>query len=286
MQTCGFRSGSNRAASLGAKDTACKFPPLRLNFPKGAAATTPFAGLDKIKLVTHCGRLGDTDAVFVNRVRLEYLLYRVFERISPTSLRVRAVDVTYADTDRGGKRSTHPGFLIEPEAALAARLALRKVDVEAIGHDELEPDQASRVEMFEYLAGNTDFSMTLGPPHDKCCHNIVPLAASDGRVLPVPYDFDATGIVGAPYARPSDRLSIRSVRRRLWRGYCRDPQHLQTSARIFRDAQTDIYALFRQDARLDAQTIEKTTAYLDEFYAVLGDSAAFDRLITSRCLAP
>src|SRR5262249_36610029 len=178
-------------------------------------------------------------------------MYRVFARISPTSLRVREAAITYVDSDHGNKRNTHVGFLIEPESMLAARLGLQQADVESIDRGRLEPVQTSRVEMFEFLAGNTDFSMTFGPPHGKCCHNIVPLIASDGQVLPVPYDFDATGVVGAPYARPDARLGIGSIHKRLWRGYCRSATYLETSAGVFRDARADIYALFRDDPRLD-----------------------------------
>src|SRR4026209_1262531 len=32
----------------------CAFPPLRLDLPKNKVAGTPFAGQDKLKLVTHC----------------------------------------------------------------------------------------------------------------------------------------------------------------------------------------------------------------------------------------
>ena len=43
----------------------CHFPPLRLNFKKGAVAGTVFEGQDKLKLVTHCdlSRYAETDVV-------------------------------------------------------------------------------------------------------------------------------------------------------------------------------------------------------------------------------
>ena len=250
-------------------DAACKFPPLRLNFPKDAPSGTPFSGLDKIKLVTHCGRIGETSSAYATRVELELLAYRVFNRISPTSLRVQPLEVTYVDTEKSGKRSTHAAFLIEPEEWLAKRREMRVAKVASIEREQLEPVQANLAEVFEFLVGNTDFSMIRGPKGDDCCHNVVLLAAPNGAVLPVPYDFDATGIVAAPYARPAEGLGIGNVHQRLYRGYCRPDATLQATLERFREARADIYALFKDDPRLDAATIERTTEYLDEFYEII-----------------
>lgn len=264
-------------------DIACKFPPLRLNFPKNAAPNTPFSSLDKVKFVTHCGRLGDISPANENRVRLEFLLYRVFNRISPTRLRVRALDVTYVDSDSRGKRSAHVGFLIEPEAMLARRTGMTTAETESIDRVQLDAAQASLVEVFEYFVGNTDFSMIRGPKGEPCCHNVVLLQAA-GRMIPVPYDFDATGVVGAPYAKPAERLGIRSVRQRLYRGYCRPEADLQATLAVFRQARPDIYALFRNDARLMRATADKTIAYLDEFYATIDLPEELQRNVLSRCI--
>ena len=83
---------------------------------------------------------------------------------------MRELDVTYVDVDHNNRRSVAPAFLIEPEETLAKRLGLRRVDVEAIDRKQLDPAQAGLVEMFEYFAGNTDFSLTRGPAGDRCCH--------------------------------------------------------------------------------------------------------------------
>jgi hypothetical protein len=266
------------------RQTACHFPPLRLNFPKGAPHDTPFTGLDKVKMVTHCGRLGDSDPQYATRVRLELLLYRVFNRVSPQSLRVRELTVTYVDADHGNRRSVQPAFLIEPEEMLATRLGMRRIDVEAIDRKQLDGVQAGLVEMFEYLAGNTDFSLTRGPAGDRCCHNVVMLATTRDTVAPVPYDFDSTGVVDAPYALPAQGLGIQSVRQRLYRGYCRSDAELQATVAVFDAARDDVYALFRSDAVLDARTIARTTEYLDEFYAVIDDPQALRRKVSSHCL--
>ena len=266
------------------QQSACHFPPLRLNFPKNVPADTPFGGLDKVKLVTQCGRLGDPDPAYATRVRLELLLYRVFNRVSPQSFRVRELTVTYVDADHGDKRSVEPAFVIEPDEMLAKRLGMNRVDVEAIDRKQLETVQAGLVEMFEYLAGNTDFSMIRGPAGDRCCHNVVLLATANDKVAPIPYDFDSSGVVDAPYALPAQGLGIQSVRQRVYRGYCRSAPELQSTVAVFDAARDDLYALFRNDPVLDKKTIDRTVAYLDEFYAVIDDPKALEKKIASRCL--
>ena len=265
-------------------DSACKFPPLRLNFPKDTPSGTPFSGLDKVKLVTHCGRIGEASSAYATRVELELLSYRLFNLISPTSLRVQPLEVTYVDSEKGGKHHTHAAFLIEPEEWLAKRRDMRVAKVASIEREQLEPVQANLAEVFEFLVGNTDFSMIRGPKGDDCCHNVVLLTAANGAVLPVPYDFDATGIVAAPYARPAEGLGISTVQQRLYRGYCRPEAALHATLDRFREARADIYALFKDDPRLDATTIERTTDYLDAFYEIIDKPENLKRKVSSRCL--
>ena len=264
---------------------ACQFPPLRIELSKDAAADTPFAKLKKVKLVTHCAALSNTSKGYAERLELERLVYRAFNVLTQTSFRVRPLDVTYVDTDRGGHQSRHDAFLIEPDAFLAARIGAARVDAPAIPRAELDAAQASRVGLFAFLVGNTDFAMTDGPKGSDCCHNVVPLRASDGSaVLPVPYDFDQTGIVDPPYGSPDASLHIQSVRQRVYRGYCEPDAQLRATLAEFRAARDDIRALFASDPHLSPATIAKTLEYVDEFYAIIDDEKALQAKVVTRCL--
>jgi hypothetical protein len=266
------------------EETACEFPPLRLNFPKDGPAGTPFSTLNKVKLVTHCGPLDSDRPQFAQRVELEMLLYRAFNRLSATSFRVRPLDITYVDTGRDNKRFAQPGFLIEPENVLAKRYDAKAADVVSITPADLEPVQANLIEIFEFMIGNTDFSMLQGPEGDHCCHNIVLLAPPNGALLAVPYDFDATGVVNPPYAAPVPTLKIRNVRQRLYRGRCRPQASIDATLSVFREARADIVALFQNDARLDPKAKDETIEYLDAFYTLIDDPKAVNDKITSKCL--
>ena len=73
--------------------------------------------------------------------------------------------------------------------------------------------------VFQYLIGNTDWSLVTADTEEHCCHNI-DLFELGGHTLLVPYDFDLAGLVDASYAKPDPEIKIRSVRTRRYRGYC------------------------------------------------------------------
>src|SRR5215467_1903384 len=83
---------------------ACRFPPIRIEFAKDVAGGTPFANLKKVKLVTHCTFFGDPDRSHAERLWLEFLVYRAFNRLTDTSFRVRPLAVTYIDTTLGNRK--------------------------------------------------------------------------------------------------------------------------------------------------------------------------------------
>ena len=183
----------------------CSFAPLRLNFSKSAVEGTLFDGQDKLKLVTHCRN----SARYEQGVVREYLAYRMFNALTPTSFRVRLLDVTYVDSASPSDEQRTFAFLIEDEERFAARAGMERAEVPATTLEALDPAFLNLVSMFEYLIGNTDFSPITGPPGDTCCHNTVLLRDAAGVLYPVPYDFDMSGMVDAQYARPDPRLEDR-----------------------------------------------------------------------------
>ena len=248
------------------RTVACAFPPLLLNFPKKTDGTW-FEGENKLKLVTHC----DTGEAFERYQAIEYTAYRVLNLVTDMSLRVRPVEVTYYDSRKQRTVVTKPGFLIEDEERFAARRGLQLVKAERIERDRYDPAALALVDMFQYFVGNTDWSALAGPAGSECCHNVVPMARADGVLVPIPYDFDATGIVNPPYALPAAGLSIRDVRVRLYRGQCRDAADLTASYEPFQRRRAEIAALFDQQKARLGKTLDTVRAYIDDFYATLAD---------------
>ena len=81
-----------------------------------------------------------------------------------------------------------------------------------LGPSDLEGKDLALAYLFEYLIGNLDFSF-------NGLHNTELLATTDGRVLPVAYDFDFSGAVNTSYAVPPPDYGVPNVRTRKFMGY-------------------------------------------------------------------
>ncbi|MDZ7768737.1 MAG: hypothetical protein U5K38_06530 [Woeseiaceae bacterium] len=126
--------------------------------------------------------------------------------------------------------------------------------------------------------------MIRGTAEDGCCHNAVLLGKGDQRYLSVPYDFDFAGLVNAPYAEPNPSLRIRSVRTRLYRGYCDVNDALEPALQTLRGKRTDILALIRQQEGLDDRSRDRSLRYVEDFYKTIDKPATIKRRMLSRCI--
>ena len=104
-----------------------------------------------------------------------------------------------------------------------------------------------------------------------------------GGLTPIPYDFDSTGIVDPPYARPSPKLGIRSVRTRLYRGRCQPDAELNAALDEFRRARDELYELLRREARIGKSEREKALRYIDDFFEIIDDPRRVKRSLIEKC---
>lgn len=257
----------------------CDFPPLRLNFRRSQVKDTLFEQQNKLKMVVHC-----KDSLrYAQSVLREYLAYRLLNVLTDRSFQVRLLEVTYIDTDERRPRMVRSAFVIEHEDRLAERLGMNELNVFPDSAEDLQGDHLNLTSVFQYLLGNTDFSPILGS-NNECCHNYV-LFGKEGRPqLAIPYDFDMSGFVYAPYARPDEELGIDNVRQRLYQGFCVNNRHVADSVARFSQARETLYALIADQQELEPTVRESIAEYLDEFYEVLSDPRAVEREITGRCL--
>ncbi|MBT8069641.1 MAG: hypothetical protein KJO80_04350 [Gammaproteobacteria bacterium] len=257
----------------------CTFPPLRFNFRKMENVGTVFEGQDKLKLVTQCrkGKRSQQD------VLEEYAAYRIFTLLTDVGFRVRLLHVSYVDTD--GSRDNPDGqygFLIEPEKQLVQRLQGERSEVAAVTLKSLDPEQAALVYIFQYLVGNTDWSLVKAESDDSCCHNIVLVAIDSKRNL-VPFDFDLAGIVNAKYAHPDPSLSIRSVQQRLYRGFCTDRDVLRGALDKVVSRQEDILGVIWGLPFLTDKDKAKRVKYLGRFFDEASDADAMIKSFEKTC---
>ncbi len=263
------------------RETTCQLPPIRLNFRKSQVAGTLFDGQDKLKLVTHCQSGNVRYEQFVLK---EYLAYRILNAFTDRSFSVRLLRIHWTNSASPGDDVERHGFLIEDDDGLADRLGYDVVESPGINPRTLDPEYAALVAVFQYLVGNTDYSLIRGTAEDGCCHNAVLLGKRDQPYLSVPYDFDFSGFVNTPYAEPSPNLTIRTVRTRLYRGYCDVNDALEPALQTVRDKRADIIALIRQQEGLDDRNRNKGLRYIESFYKAIDKPSTITRNMLGRCL--
>jgi hypothetical protein len=246
----------------------CLFPPLLLHF-SNISRPCLFPENTSLKLVMPCRG----EKSIVN----EWLVYKLYNLVTPESFRARIVKVKLEDEKNKKMDSPFYGIILEEEHQMAIRnhaIILKK----KIRPQQTMSEQFLKMALFEYLIGNTDWSV-------EFLQNIK-LIAPDSTSTPVtvPYDFDLSGIVDAPYAKPAEELRMSSVHERRYRGYCLKDIKIIDSAIVFYNLlKNDIYKTYTDCPLLDAKYIKETIKYLDEFYSTINNPKALQKAFEYPC---
>ena len=259
----------------------CDFPPLRLTFPDQNLEESVFADQRRLKLVTHCKDSASAQADLLE----EYAAYKIFNLISDVGFKVRLVQITYHDTDERMKEQTfvRKGFIIESASELADRVGGKPASVTGVSLTSLNTEQAAAVFVFQYLIGNTDWSLVTADADDACCHNVDILDIGSQR-FPVPYDFDLSGLENAPYARPDPAVGNRTVRQRRYRGYCLPGGAITTAINAIVEQKSDILDVLAQLPGLPEKNVESGKKYLSKFFVQAEDVEKLSRSFERSCL--
>jgi hypothetical protein len=254
--------------------TQCDFPPIRLDFKKSTVKHSVLAKLDKPKLVTHCRDNEDYEQYILQELQL----YRVYNLLTKYSNRVRLARVTYVDSGTGKVVTTRYAILEEEPEALAYRVGGMLIKQKGGGPADLEPSGAAIFALFQYMIGNTDWSIS-------GLHN-VEMIATDLGYIPVAYDFDFAGAVNTRYATVDPSLPIKRVRDRLYRGYCLPEDSYGPAFDLFKAKKDSIYALYKDPIGrlLLGDRAKETLEYFDEFYETINNSRDARREIIGRCI--
>ena len=245
----------------------CAFPPLRIDVDGSDARGTVFEGQDELKIVSSCRPGRDDYEQFVLK---EYLAYRSFGIVTAQSFQVRLLRLTLVDTGEETERETRAAFVIEDDDALAGRLGAAIFDLgegQNLPTAAFDPVSSMTAAVFQYMIGNPDWSDVAG-------HN-VDILDRGGGALALPYDFDFSGVVDAPYATPPPEYGRASVRDRYYRGWCANPPITRLVLQRFREARDEIMALWNTFPGLTDETRRRAVRYLEEFFDAIetGDRA-------------
>lgn len=260
----------------------CRTPPLQLNFKKSQVKGTLFAGQNKVKLVSPCG----PGIKYQENVVLEYLAYQTLEILTDHSFKTRLLRLSYVDSDQKRAPWTSLVFAIEDDSDMAKRLGLQKIHLPRVEFHELDQAITAVAELFQLLIANSDYSVLEARQDHDCCHNVEIMAAefAERGIIPIPYDFDMSGLVYSRYAAPPAHLPIKTVRTRYYSGLCQPPEILSAAIEHVRSKRTEIIALYADSKHLHRNRIDITLKYIGEFFEILDSARRTDREIISRCL--
>jgi hypothetical protein len=250
----------------------CGVVPLRVEFPKDGMAGTPFDGQTALKLGTGCEDSKEYEQITLR----EYLQYPMFNLVTPLSFRARLARATYTDEKSKKKSAARYALFIEHENDVARRAEGRVVELPRLVFKDLEPEALTRMMLFEYMIGNTDLSIW-------ALHNVRLVQRPDRTLLAVPYDFDLSGLVHAPYATPDRRLGLRSVLDRLYRGPCRTTDEFDAAAAPFRAKHADMTALIDGLRDLDQGLRGEMKEYVEGFFRAIDKPASIKKMLVDAC---
>ena len=257
----------------------CDLLPMRLNFRKSEVEGTLFANQDKLKLVVPCHTSERAEKNLVE----EYAVYRIFNLLTPASYRARLLRVTFGDTGDDDEEFRLHAFLLEPTEHLAERLDGQESELPEVALSWLDADQMALVYVFQYLVSNVDWSLVTPQDEKTCCHNGT-LIETDDKILYVPYDFDLSGFVDAPYAFPPPELRIDKVTQRRYRGFCTDRDTLKKALDTVVSKRPDIVELIESLPVLSDKDKQRRIAYLDQFFRAAENEDRLLKRFENRCL--
>ncbi len=239
----------------------CYMPPLYLNFNNpGSPLLKP---LKKLKLVCGCEANSEGEQLIIK----EYLSYKMYNMLTEKSFRVRLVKIRYEDTRKKVKPYSQYGFLLEDVDEVAARNNCVEVEGGQFLTESTDRQQMTLVAIYEYMIGNTDWSV----PHYHNVKLMRPVDNPHARPYVVPYDLNHTGLVNAPYALPQEELGIASVRERLYRGFPRTTEEIEPVVNLFLGKKDATLALINNCDWLSNKYKKEMTNYLEPFYKLLSN---------------
>lgn len=257
----------------------CNYTPLKLKIKKSKAKGTLFKGNKKLKMVLPCLKYKSKNDKVIN----EFMAYKLYELVSPYHFNTRLVKFKFTD-NRGKKRKIHElmAFLIEDDKTVAKRHKGKVLDqsIHPLNHEDLS---SARNAIFQFMIANTDYS-TMYQHNEK-------LLFINNTIIPVPYDFDMSGLVNASYSVVSEingaDIGISKVTQRLFRGFKRDQKIFYKVRAEFLENKNEFLSIVNGLSPYydDAKEHQKSLEFIQEFFEIISNDKKFNNMIINKARA-
>ncbi|NRB47729.1 MAG: hypothetical protein HRU41_08635 [Saprospiraceae bacterium] len=236
-----------------------EIPPLKIKLSNSSLKGQGYMPMNELKIVLPFGK-GSRQTDWLYK---EYLVYKLYEKLSPFSFRTQRVEVLLANTGKRKRPIRLQGFLIEDKEELAHRSDLHFCEESHLGAN-LSRYHYQIVQLFQYMIGNTDWLPTTS-------HNLALFRNSAGGVIPVPYDFDFAGMVNTNYACPNDILPISNVKQRYFMGNYPSLEELKPAIQHFQSKKEELLQVIQSFDALRKAEKQKMQQYLLSFFDLIAN---------------
>jgi len=254
----------------------CYYAPLKLKLSKSATKGTLFEGNKKLKLVLPCLIESNNNDYVIK----ELMAYQLYEIVTPVHYKTRLVNIEFIE-EKGKRTITKDlkGVLIEDIDNVAKRLHGNEIKRRIL---PLQQDDVASIRnsFFQYLIANTDFSTTY-------LHN-GKLLFIDKKIIPLPYDFDMSGLVDTSYAVVSNiqniTLDITDVKERVYKGYKRDELLFEQVRKEFIDNKPKMFEAIDHLEKYfdDGNQFIIAKRFVTQFFEIIENDNAFKRKILDK----
>ncbi|MEO1626706.1 MAG: hypothetical protein AAFV25_16245, partial [Bacteroidota bacterium] len=254
----------------------CSFPPIMLKFKKNDLLGM---GLDsaynKVKLVTHCMDDPEGEQYLLK----EYLAYNLYNQLTERSLQVKLFRIRYVDSKGNQPDEIKYGFLIENHHEMAQRIQGKAFKQYGTTAKDYQAKAYAQMVLFQYMIGNTDW----GAEIMRNIKLIRPNQQGQG-IIPVPYDFDFSGLVNSNYAKPNpDFEELETVTQRRIMAQCSAEKDLLDAVALFNKRQRNLFQTVIGFELLPDKERGRVARYLGEFFKLINDPSFIQTELKKNC---
>lgn len=252
----------------------CDFPPLKFRVDKKNRTNTIFENTREVKMVTHCqSDLPEYEQFVVQ----EYLIYKLYEVLSDISYKARLLKVTYSDINDPGRTMNKYAFFIEDPDLFQERLKGHILGIQTVRPENIDWDHYIIISFFEYMIVNTDWSLPI-------MHNIDLISLDYFKPpIPVPFDFDWSGLINIPYKVPTVAGLQTRVPERVYKGPCLSRKEAKRIKKYFEDRKKELFDVYIHCKYINDDIKIETIQKLQLFFQILEDKYIFNAVFIKNC---
>lgn len=246
-----FRTRGNSRKKL------CYHPSLKLKIKKKELESRGLNKDNKYKMVCQC----NSGKAHQQSLLREFLAYKIYNLISPNSYQVYLLEINYEEK-RNGRKNKRFGFLLESKKSIEKRLNGKIIEREEMHSGQISRTESLRMSLFQYMIANTDWNV-------PALHNVKLLLDKNNKLIPIPYDYDYSGLAKAPYAIPNPDYPIKSLTERYFLSENYTRSEINEQLIYFHQQKKAIHAMVDEFGLLSRWSKRFANRFINDFYKTI-----------------